>query len=82
MKKILTAVLLAVALVAPAFASDTDLELIPKIGYLFSPEVTWKADGRSVSDSKDSALLEDFPAPDTASRGLSAYQKYELEPEP
>lgn len=56
MKKILTAVFLAVALVAPAFASDTDLELIPKIGYLFSPEVTTKADGRSVSDSKDSAL--------------------------
>jgi hypothetical protein len=56
MKKFLTAVFLAAALVAPAFASDTDLELIPKLGYLFSPEVTLKADGQSVSDSKDSAI--------------------------
>ena len=56
MKKILTAVFLAVALVAPAFAGDTDLELIPKIGYLFSPDVTTKDGGTSVSDSKDSAL--------------------------
>ena len=57
MKKILTAVFLAVALVMPVFAADdTDLELIPKIGYLFSPDVTTKDGGTSVSDSKDSAL--------------------------
>ncbi|MCR4663103.1 MAG: porin family protein [Endomicrobiaceae bacterium] len=57
MKKILTAVLLAVALVVPAFAADdTNLELIPKIGYLFSPEVTMKDGGRTISSSKESAL--------------------------
>jgi len=48
MKKILTAMFLAVALVAPVFADDTSLELIPKIGYLFSPEMT--KDGHSSSN--------------------------------
>ncbi|WP_413853503.1 outer membrane beta-barrel protein [Candidatus Ruminimicrobium bovinum] len=56
MKKIFTALLLAVALVAPALASDTNLELIPKIGYLFSPEVTIDNNGKKESFSSDSAI--------------------------
>ena len=56
MKKIFAVLFFAVALVVPAFASDTSLELIPKIGYLFSPDVTTKDGGTSVSDSKDSAI--------------------------
>jgi len=56
MKKIFAAFVLAAALVAPALASDTNLELIPKIGYLFSPEVTAKIDGKTVSNSEDSAI--------------------------
>ena len=54
MKKIFAVLFFAVALVVPAFASDTSLELIPKIGYLFSPDVTTKDGGTSVSDSKES----------------------------
>jgi hypothetical protein len=50
MKKIITALFLAVTLVAPALADG--MELIPKIGYLFSPEIT--IDGHSAS--KDSAI--------------------------
>jgi len=56
MKKVFAALLLAVALVAPALASDTNLELIPKIGYLFSPEITTKVNGKNVSESSDSAI--------------------------
>ena len=53
MKKIFAVLFLAVALVMPVFAADdTDLELIPKIGYLFSPEIT----AHSHSYSKDSAI--------------------------
>ena len=50
MKKFLAALFLAVALVTPALADG--LELIPKIGYLFSPEIT--VDGHSYS--KDSGI--------------------------
>ena len=56
MKKIFAVLFLTAALVVPALADDTDLELIPKIGYLFSPEVTAKANGNTVSDSADSAI--------------------------
>lgn len=52
MKKVFAALFLAAALVVPALADDTNLELIPKIGYLFSPEIT--VDSRSAS--KDSAI--------------------------
>jgi len=52
MKKILSALFLAAALVAPAFADRPNMELVPKIGYLFSPEIT--VDGNS--SSKDSAI--------------------------
>ena len=53
MKKVFATLFLAVALVVPVFAADdTDLELIPKIGYLFSPEIT--ADSNSTS--KESAI--------------------------
>lgn len=52
MKKFFVALLLAVALVAPVLADDTNLELIPKIGYLFSPEITVD----SHSSSKDSGI--------------------------
>lgn len=53
MKKFLAALFLAVALVTPALADG--LELIPKIGYLFSPEVTQDINGTK-SFSKDSAV--------------------------
>ena len=53
MKKLVVALFLAVALVVPALA-DTDLELIPKIGYLFSPEIT--ADSHSFSDESGFSL--------------------------
>ena len=57
MKKLFAVLCLTAALVLPVFAADdTSLELIPKIGYLFSPEVTMKDGGRSFSDSKDSAI--------------------------
>ena len=56
MKKVFAALFLAVALVAPVLASDTNLELIPKIGYLFSPEATTKINGKTVSYSEDSAI--------------------------
>lgn len=53
MKKIFAVLFLAVALVMPVFAADdTNLELIPKIGYLFSPEITVD----SKSGSEDSAI--------------------------
>ena len=38
MKKFVVALFLTMALVVPALAEG--LELIPKIGYLFSPEIT------------------------------------------
>ena len=50
MKKIIVALFFAAALVAPALADG--LELIPKLGYLFSPEIT--IDGHS--DSEDSGI--------------------------
>ena len=50
MKKIFVALFLAAALVAPALADG--LELIPKLGYLFSPEIT--VDG--YSGSEDSGI--------------------------
>jgi len=57
MKKSLLGLLLAVALVVPAFASDeTNLELIPKIGYIFSPEGTFDYPGNKKTLSKDSAF--------------------------
>ncbi len=57
MKKIFAALFLTVALVMPVFAADdTSLELIPKIGYLFSPEATSKVNGNTISDSSDSAI--------------------------
>ena len=57
MKKIFAVLFLTVALVMPVFAADdTNLELIPKIGYLFSPEVTAKVNGRTFSESSDSAI--------------------------
>ncbi|MBR4631715.1 MAG: porin family protein [Elusimicrobia bacterium] len=46
MKKLIAVLFLAAALVTPALADG--LELVPKIGYLFSPEVT--ADGHSFSN--------------------------------
>ena len=53
MKKLVVALFLAVALIVPALA-DTDLELIPKIGYLFSPEIT--VDSNSFSDESGISL--------------------------
>ena len=55
MKKIFAILFLAIALVSPALAEDMNLELIPKIGYLFSPEVTQKIDTTN-SHSKDSTI--------------------------
>ena len=52
MKKIISVLFLAAALVAPAFADRPNMELVPKIGYLFAPEITF--DGNS--SSKDSAI--------------------------
>lgn len=55
MKKSILAMLLAVALIAPVFAvEDTSLELIPKVGYLFSPTLTSDKDNKDYS--KDSAF--------------------------
>lgn len=54
MKKSLLGLLLAVALVVPAFA--TDMELVPKVGYLFSPEMTVSKNGKSISSSNESAV--------------------------
>jgi hypothetical protein len=54
MKKLVVSLLLAVVLVAPAFAKD--MELIPKVGYLFTPEVTVDVDGKNASSSSDSAF--------------------------
>ncbi|MBR3654416.1 MAG: hypothetical protein IKN62_03145 [Elusimicrobia bacterium] len=49
MKKIFVLLFLAIALASPVFAeNDKILEFIPKIGYVFSPEITPK-DGASVS---------------------------------
>lgn len=56
MKKLVVALFLAVALVVPALADKPNMELIPKIGFLFSPEMTAKVDGKTASDSKDSAF--------------------------
>ena len=50
MKKIIVVLFLAVTLVTTALADG--MELIPKIGYLFLPEIT--IDGHS--NSKDSAI--------------------------
>ncbi len=59
MKKIFVTLFLAVALVVPVFATDdTDLELIPKIGYLFSPEIT--ADSNSTSNESAISLGVDL----------------------
>jgi len=55
MKRIFAVLFLAIALVSPALAEDMNLELIPKIGYLFSPEVTQKIDTTN-SHSKDSTI--------------------------
>ena len=52
MKKLFVTLFLAVALVVPALADRPDMELIPKVGYLFSPEIT--VDGHS--GSEDSAI--------------------------
>jgi len=54
MKKSLLGLLLAVALVVPAFASN--LELVPKIGWLFSPEFTVDKNGSKVSSSDQSTF--------------------------
>ena len=53
--KILTVLFLTISLVVPVLAEDMNLELIPKIGYLFSPEVTQKIETTN-SHSKDSAI--------------------------
>ena len=55
MKRIFVVLFLAIALVLPALADDRNLELIPKIGYLFSPEVTQKIETTN-SHSKDSTI--------------------------
>lgn len=60
MKKSLLGLLLAVALVlpvVPAFANDdSNLELIPKVGWLFTPEATFKHGSDKESTSKDSTF--------------------------
>lgn len=58
MKKSLLVILMAVFIAAPVFAKNTDvnLELTPKIGYLFSPETTMKIDGKNMSSSNESAI--------------------------
>lgn len=60
MKKSLLCLLLAVALVLPVvpiFADDDlNLELIPKVGWLFTPEMTGKVNGDKQSFSKDSTF--------------------------
>lgn len=56
MKKSLLVMLLAVLFAVPALASDTNLELIPKIGYLFSPEISTKINGKTTTSSDDSAF--------------------------
>ena len=53
MKKLLTTVFLVAALVMPAFATESkNLELIPKVGYLFTPE--YKIE--NYTTSKESAI--------------------------
>lgn len=58
MKKIFASLMLTLALVLPVFATDstdnTDLELIPKLGYLFSPEI--KMDNSTSSDESTISL--------------------------
>lgn len=62
MKKSLLGLLLAIALVLPAtvvFADEeTNLELVPKVGYLFTPEVTSKGD--SISNESTFSLGADL----------------------
>ena len=56
MKKLGAVLFLAVALVVPALAEKPNMELIPKIGYLFTPEVTADVAGKDVSSSSESAF--------------------------
>ena len=52
MKKIFVTLFLAIVLVSPVLAeNDKILELIPKIGYTFSPEITPKEDSSSSAGS-------------------------------
>ena len=58
MKKIFLALFVAAVLVMPALAEKPDMELIPKIGYLFSPELT--NDGKSSSEDSAISIGADF----------------------
>ena len=58
MKKLAAVLFLAVALVVPALAEKPNMELIPKIGYLFSPEIT--NDDWSSSDESAISMGADF----------------------
>ena len=60
MKKLLAVVLLAVAMVAPAFAAEKgSMEIAGKLGYLINPEITVEAMGESMSfDFKGTFSLE------------------------
>ena len=53
MKKILVTLFLTATLTAPALADN--MELIPKLGYLFSPELTQRPEEK-ITTSKDSAI--------------------------
>jgi len=57
MKKSLLGLLLAVALIVPVFASqDKNFEIVPKIGYLFSPDITADFEGNKYSKTNDSVF--------------------------
>ena len=50
MKKLAVVLFLAVALVVPVLAEKPNMELIPKIGYLFSPEMKYEDINDTFSD--------------------------------
>ena len=54
MKKLFVTLFLVTIFTIPALARD--MELIPKLGFLFSPELTQRPGGKSISTSKDSAV--------------------------
>lgn len=58
MKKLGAVLFLAVALVVPALAEKPNMELIPKIGYLFTPEIT--VDDHSMSEDSAISIGADF----------------------
>ena len=54
MKKIFTILFLITIVTTSAIANN--MELIPKLGFLFSPELTQRPEGEKISNSKDSAM--------------------------